>query len=203
MVSERSVGNLMLVVLASALLAGSLMTTWWSYEHSTGRQTPAGGFHDPEDDGVVITSWDAGPLQSRGTAEPADEQATTQILSWTAWFIYGTFALLAASALSELPGVSRLLVRRVTLTLNLLAFAAIGAALVLVWFLLPDAFGHGVTKPYSSFLDESGYTMTRLRLGWPLAALALPSIFGGFLLKFQAGAPDPTVVAELYAKGEI
>lgn len=203
MVSERSAGNLLLVVLAAALLGGSLATTWWTYEHSTGRQTPEGGFHDPQQDGVEVTTWNAHPGSATGTATPDDPEGTTQILDWMAWLIYGTFGLLLLSALSELPGISNILVRRITLGLNAVAFATVTTALLLAWFLLPEAFGHGVDKPYTSFLDDSGYTMTELRLGWPLAAFALPSILGGFLLKYQAGAPDPTVVAELYAKGEI
>lgn len=203
MVSERSTGNLLLVLLAVGLLGGSLMTTWWTYEHSTGRRTPEGGFHDPAEDGVVVTSWDARPASASGSATPEDEDATRQTVAWMAWLLYVTFAFLALSALSEFPGIANVLVRRVTLALNALAFASVTAALLLAWFILPDAFGHGVTGPYSSFLDDSGYTMTELRLGWPLAALALPAILGGFLLKYQAGAPDPTVVAELYAKGEI
>lgn len=203
MVSERSLGNLLLCVAAMALLAGSFALPWWTYDHSTGRQAPEGGFHDPADDGVVRESWQAKPGTGTGTLEADDLPATAQALDGMAWLLYAALGLGVLSVLSELPALSRVLVRRVTLALNALAIACCGGALAVAWFVLPEAFGHGVTGPFSSFIDGSGYTMTRLQEGWAVAALAIPAFFGGFLFKFQAGAPDPTVVVDLYAQGEI
>lgn len=202
-VSERSTGNLVLCLIAVALLGISFTVTWWEYDHSTGRRTPEGGFHDPAEDGVVRQHWEASPGSAQGDAAPEHADKTRRTLDQMAWALFAAIGLLLLAAASELPGVSRFLVRRVTLALDTLAFAAIAAAMWLTWFVLPDAFGNGVHQPFTSFLDDSGYTMTAITAGWALAGAALAAIFGGFLLKFQAGAPDPTVVAELYAQGEL
>lgn len=202
-VSERSAGNLFLCLVAAGLLAVSFTVPWWEYDHSTGRRAPAGGFHDPGQDGVVRQHWEASPGSSTGDAAPADTAKTDRTLDQMALAVYGAIGLLLLAALSELPGVSRILVRRVTLALDALAFALVGVALWLTWFVLPEAFGNGVDGPFASFLDDSGYTMTAITAGWAVAAASLAAVFGGFLLKFQAGAPDPTVVAELYAQGDL
>ncbi|MEK6974744.1 MAG: hypothetical protein AABY18_00215 [Candidatus Thermoplasmatota archaeon] len=202
-VSERSLGNLLLCVLAAGLIGGSFLLPWFTYDHSTGRRTPEGGFHDPSEDGVVRQDWEAGPGGSEGTLESEHPAKTARTLDRMAWALYGALGLLGLAALSEIPGISRVLVRPVTLALNTLAFAAVAAALALGWYVLPESFGHGVDGPFTSYLDDSGYTMTSIAAGWPVAALSLGAIFGGFLLKFQAGAPDATAVAELYARGEI
>ena len=203
MVSERSTGNLLLVLVAAALLGASFLVPWFSYDHSTGRRTPSGGFHDPAEDGVVRTHWEAGPGGTSGDGTPDDPAKVDKALGQLRLALFVAFGLLFVNGLGELPGLSRVLVRRVGLATGALAFAAIGWALYVGWYVLPKAFGHGVADPFTSFLDDGGYTMTNLRLGWVLAAFALPVVFGGWLLKFQAGAPDPTVVADLYAQGEL
>lgn len=203
MVSERSTGNLLLVLAAGGLLGASFAVPWFTYDHSTGRRAPEGGFHDPEVDGVVRTHWEAGPSGTAGDGAPDDQGRVDAAVQRIAWGLFAAFGLLALAALGELPGLSRILVRPVGLALGALAFGAIAYALYVGWYVLPGTYGHGVEGPFTSFLDDSGYTMTRIGGGWVLAALALPAVFGGLLLKFQAGAPDPTVVAELYAQGEI
>ena len=202
-VSERSTGNLVLCLVAVALLGASFTFTWWEYDHSTGRRAPEGGFHDPSEDGVIRTDWDASPGSGEGAATPQDAGRTQRTLDQMAWALFAAIGLLLLAAASELPGVSRILVRRVTLALDTLAFACVAVALWLTWFVLPEAFGNGASHPFTSFLDDSGYTMTAITTGWALAGASLAAIFGGFLLKFQAGAPDPTVVAQLYAQGDL
>jgi hypothetical protein len=202
-VSERSTGNLVLCLLAAALVGASFAVTWWEYDHSTGRRAPEGGFHDPSEDGVIRTHWDASPGSAEGDATPEHPAKAQRTLDQMAWALYAALGLLLLAALSELPGVSRILVRRVTLVLDALAFASVGVALWLTWFVLPEAFGNGMQGPFTSFLDDTGYTMTAITNGWAIAGASLAAILGGFLLKFQAGAPDPTVVAQLYAQGEL
>lgn len=203
MVHERSALNLGLMVVAAALISVSFALPWWSYEHSTGRRIPENAFSDPGDDGVIATDWQARPGSGEGTQQPQDPDGVRASLARIEWSLLAALALVALSALSEVPGVDRVLVRRVTLACDAVAFLAITWALVDAWFLLPDAFGNGADRAFASGLDDAGYTMTRIRLGWGAAALALAPVFGGWLAKYQAGAPDPTVVAELYAQGEL
>lgn len=203
MVSERSLGNLLLAVAAIALLGFAFVAPWFTYDHSTGRRTPEGGFHSPEEAGVVRERWEAGPSGSDGSPAPDDQARVDSALARMTWALVAAGGLLVLVVLGELPGVDRLLVRPVVLALGALALVGIGYALYVGWFVLPSAYGHGVQGPFTSFLDDTGYTMTRIGTGWILAAVAVPAVFGGWLMKFQAGAPDPTVVAELYARGEL
>lgn len=202
MVHERSVGNLAMAIVAIVLLAVSLALPWFSYEHSSGRRTAPNDYLPEGDDGVIRESWTAGPGTAQG--DPADEPAKAdRAADWLAWSLYAAIALLVLVVVSELPRADRVLTRRVSLGLGVLAFAAIGAAVAIGWFVLPDSYGHEVDQPFESHKDGDGYTMTTLRAGWVLGAVALAPVFAGFLLKFQAGAPDPTVVAQLYAQGEL
>lgn len=203
MVNERSLGNLVLVLAALALLGVAWALPWFTYDHSTGRRTPEGGFHPPEEDGVVRNHWEAGPSGSSGTQGPDEPAQAESATARLAWAVLAAAGLLVLVALGEVPGLDRVLTRPVSLTLGGLALGCIAYALLVGWFVLPGSYGHGVTSPFTSFLDDSGYTITRIGTGWILGAVAVPAVFGGWLLKFQAGAPDPTVVAELYARGEL
>lgn len=203
MVSERSAGNLVLVLAALALLGVAWTMPWFTYDHSTGRRTPEGGFHPPEEDGVVRNHWEAGPSEASGTPAPDDPARVEAAQARLTWALAAAGVLLALVALGEIPGVDRVLVRPASLALGMLAVLCLGYALYVGWFVLPPSYGHGVGGPFTSFLDDTGYTITRLGTGWIVAAVALPAVLGGWLLKFQAGAPDPTVVAELYARGEL
>lgn len=203
MVSERSVGNLLLVLAALALLGVAWALPWFTYDHSTGRRTPEGGFHPPEEDGVLRNHWEAGPAGTSGTPAPDHPARVDAALARLVWALVAAGGLLALVALGEVPRLDRILTRPLSLTLGALALGCLAYALYVGWFVLPAAYGHGVQGPFTSFLDDSGYTMTRVGTGWILGAVAVPAVLGGWLLKFQAGAPDPTVVAELYARGEL
>lgn len=204
MVSERSLGSFLLGLLAIGLLATSLLLPWFSYAYSSGRRTAEGGLHDPDDTGVIHQSWEASPQGWDGTITPTDPARADQVLLWTLAAVAAALVLTALAILGDLPGIDRVLVRPAALALHAAAFAASGAALALTWFALPGTLsGYGVTGPFTSFLDDTGYTQTTLRVGWSLAALALAPMFGAFLFKFQAGAPDPTAVADLASQGDL
>lgn len=202
--SERSLGSLLLAVLAVGLVGTSLTLPWFSYDHSSGRQTPEGGFHDANETGVVRSSFDASARSYEGDVGPDSPARTRAVLLALTMCLVGAAALLGLAALGELPGIERLLVRRAVLALHVLAFLAIATALGLAWFVLPDSLAsRGVDGPFTSFLDAGGYTHTTLRVGWVVAALAAPAVVGAFLAKFQAGAPDATAVADLAERGEL
>jgi hypothetical protein len=204
MVSERSAASFVLALLAAGMLAWSLSLPWFEYDHTTGRRTPEGGYHDPEDTGVVHTHLEARPGEVEGDVQPTDPGKADTLVQQMQWAVYAAIGLLVLVALGEIPGISRVLVRPVGLSLSFAALASTGFALALLWFSFPDTLaGYGVTKPFTYFQDESGYTRTTIRMGWTVAAASLPVTIAGFLFKFQAGAPDPTAVAELAAQGEI
>src|SRR4051794_18289721 len=71
---EASWGALFLVVVAIALVGASFALPWWSYDSSTGRQTPAGGPQDPSDTRVERRSHDVYPLRQTGDQAPSDPQ---------------------------------------------------------------------------------------------------------------------------------
>lgn len=198
-IPERSLGALVLALLAAALASTSLAMPWWEYGNSTGRQTPHGGFHDPQNDGVERTAWTATPMGGHGEATSEDPEATERALQVLRSALVAAAVLGVLAALANVPGLDRVLRRPVALTATALAFTGLVLALAWGWFVLPESFGNGVTGPYSSFIDAQGdYTMTRLHGGWAVAGFAAFSAFGAFLFKFQAGARDPGIVADLY-----
>lgn len=202
--SERSLGSLLLALLAVGLIGASLALPWFSYDHSSGRRTPEGGFHGANETGVEHSSFDASAWSYEGDAQPDSPARASAVLRALAVCLLGAAALLVLAALGELPRIERLLPRRAVLTLHVLAFLGLGAALALAWFALPDVLAsRGVDGPFTSFLDDDGYTHTTLRAGWAVAALAAPAVVGAFLSKFQAGAPDATAVADLAERGQL
>lgn len=202
--SERSMGSLVLAVVAVGLIGASLALPWFSYDHSSGRRTPEGGFHPANETGVIRTSFDTTARSYEGDFAPDSTAQTKSTLNGLSIALFAAGGLLVLAALGELPGIERLLVRPVVLGLHVAAFAAVGVALWLGWFAVPELLAsRGVDSPFTSFLDSDGYTQTTLRIGWVLAAFALPAVFGAFLFKFQAGAPDATAVADLAERGEL
>ena len=202
--SERSTGSLVMALLAVGLIAAALVLPWFSYDQSSGRRTPEGGFHPANETGVIRTSFDTSARDYEGDFAPDSEQEAKTTLGALSLALAAAAVLLILAGLGELPGIERLLVRRVVLGLHVLAFAALGAALWLGWFAVPELLAsRGVDSPFTSFLDGNGYTHTTLRIGWVAAAFAVPAVLGAFLFKFQAGAPDATAVADLAARGEL
>lgn len=197
MVSERSTFSMILAVLAIGVLAFSFANDWFSYYQSSGRQTPYGGYHAANETGVVSTSLTSTPGSYEGDATPQDEKKAVQVLDWEAWSLYAAIGALVLVALGEIAGIDRVITRPVSLALYGLAFAGVLAALLLAWFVFPGTVEPRVQDPFTSFLAEDGYTRTTLWWGWVTAALAAPLIAAGFLVKFQAGAPDPQEVVEL------
>lgn len=202
--SERSLGSLLLALLAVGLLGAALVLPWFSYDHSSGRRTPEGGFHPANETGVIRTAFDVTARDYEGDFEPDSTGRAQATLDGIASALAGAGILLLVAALGELPRIERVLRRPIVLGLQVAAFAAIGAALWLGWYAVPELLAsRGVNGPFTSFLDADGYTRTTLRIGWVAAAFAVPAVVGAFLFKFQAGAPDATAVADLAARGEL
>ncbi len=202
MIPERSTGSLVMGIVAIALIVISFAVPWFSYDYSSGRRAPYGGFHPANETGVITHYLDAGPGGYDGDIDSEQPATSERIVTWTAWALYAALGFLVLAALGDIPGVDRFVRRRVGLGLIAAAVVAVGAALYLLWYDFPTSMGHGVTGPYTSYQDNTGYTMTEMRAGWVAAALAVPAIFGMFLFKFQAGAPDPGLAAEYIAKEE-
>lgn len=195
---ERSVASAVVAALALAALGASLTLPWFTYDHSTGRQTPEGGFHDPAEDGVVRSHHEAGPGGTAGDAAAADAASAEGVL-----LALRTFLVIAATGflvvlLAPWRGLERILVRPIVLAAAGLATAAALAAVALLWSAYPDAFlGSPQAGPFLDRLDGSGYTRTALGWGWVLGALAVPAGVASFLLRFQAGSTDPALVVEV------
>jgi hypothetical protein len=202
MVSERSTFSLILAALAIGLIGVSFTMDWFTYYQSSGRQTPYGGFHAENETGVVSSSLETSPGAFEGDAQPQDAEKAQQYVDWEAWSLYAAIGLLALIILGEIPGPDRIITRPVSLTLYGIAFAATAFSLIVAWFFFPGTIEPRVDDPFTSFLAEDGYTRTTLWWGWVAAALAVPMIVAGFLVKFQAGAPDPQQVVELMLEEE-
>lgn len=191
---------------ASALVALGLVVAafafpWFSYEFSSGRQTAPGGFNDANATGVERHSLDIYPTHTTGDVEPThpdDLRTATDRMTWT---LAAAALLTGLAALAELPGIRRLLVRRVVLGMDLLALAALSISLAVAWYHLPATLdGYGVEDPFTSFVDrDAGYTRTTIGPGWVLAAAGGIATLVALAFKFQAGSSDAALVEDLAA----
>ena len=192
---ERSTGAMVCALMAVGLLGLSLAIPWFTYDSSSGRRTPPTGFHDPEDTQAIEHHIEFWPTKTEGDIEPSDPQKADQYVQWMGWGVFGAGGLLVLLALLEIPGLPKLLPRAVSLLGFLVALGAIAAPLAVTWYRLPETLaGYGVDGPFSYHLDGENYHQTTIWWGWVCAALAWPLAFGGALLKFQAGADDPSLL---------
>jgi hypothetical protein len=203
MESERSKGSLVMALVVVGLLSWSLFFPWYSYDYSSGRRTPPGGPQEENDTRVIKHEIDFYPDSWQGDIEPSDASAAQDYVARIHWSVWVALVAAILVAVGELPYAARVLVRPVSLSLYGLSFAAIGFALYVTWYQLPDTMsGYGVTGAWTYFLQEpDGYTRTNIARGWAAAAIALGFLIAGFLFKFQAGDTDSTSV-EQYRKKE-
>jgi hypothetical protein len=197
--SERSTGTLLLALLGAVLAASALGLSWFTYDASSGRQTPAGGFQDPSDTGVVRHSVTMAPYKTTGDIQPDQPAKAKQLVQAMGIAQSIGAGLLALVALCSVPRISRLMPRLLNLAITVLAGLGIGTALALAWFWLPQTMAN-VEGPFTAKLVGDTYIRTGLLEGFAVAALALPAAAGAFLFQFQAGSSDPSMV-EAYSQG--
>lgn len=200
---EGSIGALLVALVALGLLGAAYVGPWFEYDFSTGRQTPPDGPQPEEETGVERSEMDFYATHWEGDVEPSDEALAER----TVWLITNGILVagiaLALVVLGEVPGISYVIRRPVSLVFIAVALAAVAAVAVLTWSWLPESMaGHGVDSQYTSHLEEpSGYTHSTMAWGWYSIALAGCAVFAAGLFKFQAGAADPHLVEEHAASG--
>ncbi|MEK6985420.1 MAG: hypothetical protein AABX89_03435 [Candidatus Thermoplasmatota archaeon] len=188
-------------IVALGLVAAAFALPWFSYEFSSGRQTAPGGFNDANETGVERHTLEVYPTHTTGDVQPTHPEDLRTATDRMTWALAAAIVLSALAALAELPGVRRLLVRRVVLGMDLLALVAIGISLAVAWYHIPATLdGYGVQDPFTSFVDrDAGYTRTTIGPGWVLAAAGGIAALVALAFKFQAGSSDAALVEELAA----
>jgi hypothetical protein len=199
--SERSTGALLLALIAVGLLSLGYLWPWLSYDDSTGRRTPPGGFHDPSDTGIEKHYIDFGPFAVTGDIAPSNPERAdllTLILG-SLWVAAGAAFLLMAIA--EIPPFTRFMGRTVSLVLCLFGLASLGTALWIAYGPLPHTMaGLGIKSAFTyELVEPNGYYRTTLGQGWIAAIASAPFALAAFAFKFQAGSADPSAI-EAYGK---
>jgi hypothetical protein len=168
------------------LLSVSLATPWYSFHHSTGRQTPPGS--DSDDDGVEERDIEYRPYAARG--DLSDEQTARAEQPVLLLGILVTVPLLVAVAnlaLELLWGI-REGTRRVQLVLSVVGFLLVAGALAFVWLTFPALLAdEGVTRVFTTRNDQGTFIRTTLSWGWPIAALTLVTQAATFAFKYAGG----------------
>lgn len=196
--SERSFGALLLATVALGVLAASVAWPWMEYDYSSGRRTPDGGLHDPNDTGLIRHHIDFGPNTVEGNVEPTDADGADRLVLWIAVSLAGAALGVLVMVLAELRGLSRFLPRKVSLVAGLLGLAALAVSLLMTWFWLPDTLsGYGITSAWHYEKLEDGYIRDVIGLGWIVALCSVPFTLGALAFKFQAGATDPEAIEDV------
>lgn len=199
--SERSGGAFLLALLAVAAVAASVAWPWMSYDYSSGRRTPEGGLHDPNDTGIIRHDIDFKPNAVEGDIQPSDPERADELVLWMAIGLGIAAAGFAVMALAELPGLHRFLTRPVSLVACLVGLGGLAAALAITWFWLPETLsGYGIESAWHYEKLEDGYIRDVIGLGWIVALCATPFALGAFAFKFQAGSTDSSAIEDVGRK---
>lgn len=196
---DPSRGALLLALLAVLLVGLSFALPWWSFDSSTGRQTPDGGPQDPDDTRVERRSLDFLPFRLVGDQQPSDAAGADQ-----AALALGIAASTAAGGLGLFIVFEALrfrwsVPRPLSLVVATIALAGAVGGLVYTCLAVPATMaGNGVTGVFTDRLVDPEYVRTTLGSGWVLAILSVPLALGGMALRYQAGSHDPAAV-EAYA----
>jgi len=195
MSGDRSVGAALAALLALGLLGGAFTLSWFDYEFNSGRKVAPEGPYSDNVTGIEARTLSFYASGSEGDAAPVDDEAARLGAQVLLWGLRISAGLLILAVLAEVPGVSRVLRRPVALALYGVVLVGLAGVLLATWVLLPAAMGeHGIGAPFTSRLEEPGYTWTSLGWGWAAGALAWAAAFGAALWKFQAGDVDPRQV---------
>lgn len=192
---ERSVGALVMALVALGLLAFAFTAPWFHYDFSTPRQTAPDGPHPEEETGVERRTLLFDADGWHGDAEPSDRGTAQAAVDAIRFGTLAAGGLLVLVALGEVPWIASVLRRPVSLALLGVALVGFAGVVAATWFWLPESLaGLGVDSQYTARLGEEGYTHTTMGHGWYAAALAWTAVFATALFKFQAGAVDPRMV---------
>jgi hypothetical protein len=196
--AEHSVGAAIMAVLALGLLWVAYQETWFEYDFTSGRKTAPGGAYTMEGNGVERDALDFSATGWQGDVEPSDADKAQDSVDAMSWGLYAAGGAMLVVLLAEVPGVARILRRRLSLTLITIALAACSTAAALAWLWLPETMaGYGVDSQYTARLDEpDGYTHTAMGWGWYAAAASVLVILAAWFFKFQAGHVDPDDIDE-------
>lgn len=195
--SEASRIALLACLVGIGLVVGAFLLPWFEVDASSGRRTPPDGLQSPDDRGITYRTWDNGAFLAAGDAPPADPAANRQWSDLIGALTMGAGILLGIGVLAEIPGIRLFLPRAVSLSAIGLGFAAMVAAGIIGWFLIPQSYGLS-DAPFATSLDgDAVYWRTSLQTGWWLGALAVPIAAIAWFAKFQAGWADPSAVEHL------
>lgn len=200
--SERSRGAFILAVLGAAIVSASFFAPWLSYDYSSGRRTPEGGYHDPNDTGLIRHEIDFGTNSIDGNAPPTDPDGADRLVLLIAIGAAVGVAGFAIMAIGELPFVHRFVPRGVSLACCIASILGVTFAMVVTWVYLPNTLsGYGIRGPFHYEQLDPGYIRTTLNLGWFAVFCSTPFALGAFAFKFQAGSTDPTIIERFRTEG--
>ncbi len=196
--SERSIGALLLGLIALGFIAAALTAPWYHYEQTSGRLTPPGGPQGEENTGEEHYEIDFYAGSREGDMDPSDPALADKGQDAIKLGLYIAAGALVLLVLGEIPGISLIIVRPIGVALAVVAMGGLGYSLWAAWFWLPASLAaYGVDDPYTAKLLENGYIRSNLLIGIAYAAIAFGTAFAAGVWKFGAGDARPAVV-EMY-----